>query len=217
MGQSTYRISMDKRWDLEDLYLLPHAYSQNYAFVYCFDTTLDPRDAERIDYALQGYPWRGGYSYVNIYTVLKHQVPSKERPKIAAIQYASPGWIDLALNPDVAMQIAKSVGIYLCASVGAGSTYRKINSILAKINEERARARNAQLKLARAEAIELAKLTQELAKSWDFNSVNQLTHRTGDAEVATRLLMAHYRRMKILGDYVLKGKARFPENLRDDG
>lgn len=30
MGQSTYRISMDKRWDLEDLYLLPHAREGNW-------------------------------------------------------------------------------------------------------------------------------------------------------------------------------------------
>lgn len=217
MPDSIYRIEMDHKWSLEDLFVLPHSYSQNYAFIYCFDTPLDPRDAERIDYALQGYPWRGGYSYVNIYTVLKHQVPSAERPQIASIQYASPGWLDLFLNPDVALQVAKSVSILLGTSVSAAATYRKINKILSGINEDRAKARNQQLKLSQVEAKELSKLTTLLAKDLGFESLDKLTERTGDPEVSTRLLMAHYRRMKQIGEFVTKGKAKFPTKLRDDG
>lgn len=53
---AVYRILMGERWGLEDLYTLPHAYVQNFAFVYCFDTPLLAREEERVNFALQGYP-----------------------------------------------------------------------------------------------------------------------------------------------------------------
>jgi hypothetical protein len=50
----------DGRWDLADLYALPHAFEQCYSFIYCFDADVAPVSSERIAYALQGYPWGGG-------------------------------------------------------------------------------------------------------------------------------------------------------------
>jgi len=67
-----YRVWLNKDWELEDLYEFPHAFSQCYAFVYCLDSELEPRDRDRINYAIREYPWRGGYSYVNIYSVFKN-------------------------------------------------------------------------------------------------------------------------------------------------
>lgn len=96
-----YRVLLDGRWKLDDLYEFPHAFSQCYAFIYCLDSQLNPRDKERIDNALVGYPWRGGYSYVNIYTVFQNQIPIQDRPEIKSISYASPGWLDIFLNADV--------------------------------------------------------------------------------------------------------------------
>jgi hypothetical protein len=48
-------------WSLLDLYTFPHAFDQCYAFVYCFDTDLPERDRNRINSAMESYPWRGGY------------------------------------------------------------------------------------------------------------------------------------------------------------
>ena len=114
---------LDSDWQLADLYIFPHAFSQTYAFVYCLDSKLDPRDRDRINTALTNYPWKGGYSYVNIYTVLQNQVPPEEHPKIYSIQKSSPGWLDLILNVDVAIQVAKSVGVLLGAAAAATRTY----------------------------------------------------------------------------------------------
>jgi len=216
-NSDVYRILMDERWELEDLYTLPHAYAQNFAFVYCFDTPLEASDAARIDFALREYPWRGGYSYVNIYTVLKNQVPHQERPQISSIQYASPGWIDLLLNPDVALQVAKSIGILLGTGVTAAATYKKINKIFLNINKQRREAKIADLKLSQSEVKELNKLSEQLAKSMGFNSLVKLNERTEDPEVSARMLSAHYRRMTIMSEFVKEGKVKFPEKLKDDG
>ena len=196
---------------------LPHSYNQIYSFIYCLDTPHDPRDAERIDFALTEYPWRGGYSYVNIYQVLRNQVPARERPKVASISYNSPGWIDLALNPDVALQIAKALGIYMGSALGAAEAYKKLDKIFAALNKQRREAQNANIKLAQAEAREVAKLNEILASQLGFDSVKELNERTKDPEVTAKLLMVHHRRLRTVSEFVKSGKVELPKELRDDG
>ena len=210
-----YRVLMNERWELEDLYRFPHAYSQTHSFIYCFDTDLDPRDAGRIDFALEGYPWRGGYSYVNIYTVLHHQIPVPHRPKIASIQYASPGWIDIFLNPDVALQVAKSVGILLGAGVAAVEAFKRIDKARLDIAKQRREQDREFAALTAAEVKALNKMSEEIAKHLGFESLQKLQKRTKNPEVTLKTLMAHYRRLRILGDYVESGKVSLPEKLRD--
>lgn len=209
---NTYRVLMDERWDLEDLHLFPHAFGQAYSFIYCLDTDLEPRKAARIDEALQEYPWQGGYSYVNVYQVLHHQVPAEERPKIRAIQYASPGWMDLLLNPDVALRIAKCVGILLGAGVAAVEAFKRIDRLRLDITRERRSASVVQINLAADQIAALNRLCDEAAKHLGFGSLDRLNKRTKNAETTMKLLMAHWRRMSQLVKYVETGKIQLPES-----
>ena len=59
---------------------MPHALEQCYSFVYCLDTEVTPLRPERITAALTGFPWRGGFSYLNVYSVLKGEVLWADRP-----------------------------------------------------------------------------------------------------------------------------------------
>lgn len=210
-----YRVLMNERWELEDLYNFPHAYSQTHAFIYCFDTDIDPRNAERINIALEEYPWRGGYSYVNIYTVLHHQIPALHRPKIASIQYASPGWIDIFLNPDVALQVAKSVGILLGAGVAAIEAFKRVDKARLDIARQRREQNREFARISAEEAKALNEMSEEISKHLGFDSLKKLHQRTKNPEVTLKLLMAHYRRLRILGDYVESGKVSLPEKLKD--
>jgi hypothetical protein len=206
-----YRIIMGQRWALDDLYAFPHTFGQTYSFVYCFDSDLEPRDANRIQKAIAEYPWRGGYSYVNIYAVLWNQVPPDDRPVVASIRYSSPGWMDLLLNVDVAIGVAKAVGIYVGSTMAAAKAYGAIAAVIAKINKERDQSRLAVVKLHREEANVLMKLSNELAAHIGFKNFEALAETTENPEVAAKLLMAHYRRLKVLGDFAQEGKAVLPE------
>ncbi len=210
-----YRVLMDERWELEDLYVFPHAYSQSHSFIYCFDTDLDAKNAARIDIALEDYPWQGGYSYVNIYKVLHHQIPVPHRPKIASIQYASPGWIDILLNPDVALQVAKSVGILLGAGVAAVEAFKRIDRARLDIAKQRREKDTVFAALTAAETKSLNEMSEEIAKHLGFDSLQELQQRTKNPEVTIKVLLAHYRRLRILGDYVESGKVSLPEKLKD--
>lgn len=208
-----YRVLLDGRWRLEDLYEFPHAFSQCYAFTYCLDSELSPRDRERINEAFVGYPWRGGYSYVNIYTVLQNQVPTEERPTIKSISYASPGWLDMFLNPDVAIQVAKSVGILAGSAVAATKAYTTSMKYLAQVSVDRKRAQLQAMQLTQAQHKTFMSMCEDIAKFLGFKNVKELHQHTGNPEVSLKLLAAHYRRTNQLVEFVKKGKVTLPEEI----
>ena len=213
--KQTYRVLLNGDWDLDDLYEFPHAFNQCYAFTYCLDSKLDNYDQQRINGAFAVYPWRGGYSYVNIYIVLQNQVPWRYRPTIKSIQKASPGWLDLFLNADVAIQIAKSVTALSGAGVVAVKSYATIRKTLSQISVERERAKLQTFQISAQQQKTLMGMCEDLAKHLGFKNVKELHQRTGDPEVSLKLLSAHNRRTKVLLEYVEEGKAALPE--RTDG
>lgn len=207
-----YRVLLDERWELDDLYEFSKAYGQVYALIYCFDSSMDINNQKRIDLALKEYPWNGGYSYVNIYKLLKKQITLDHLPRISSIQYASPGWIDLFLNQDVAIQIAKSLSVFMGSAVAATHAYKSIYSVLSEIKRDRKKRKVEEVYLTKKETDILIEINTELAKSLGFDNLQELQERTGNAEVTSKLLCAHYRRLKVLAELAGSGKLDFPIN-----
>src|SRR6478735_5135377 len=160
----TYRILLDENWELRDLHVFPHAYAQAYALVFCLDSELIPMDERRLNEAMRNYPWFGGYSYVNMYGIFERNVPPAFRPSIDSIQYASPGWLDLILRADVAIQIAKSVAALAGAGVAVAVAVRRIDQARPQINRARREHESAMRKLSVQEMKALRQLCEELAK-----------------------------------------------------
>jgi hypothetical protein len=212
-----YRMELPESadWSLLDLYTFPHAFDQCYAFIYCFDTNLPERDRDRINDAIESYPWKGGYSYVNIYTVLQHQIPRPARPKIKSIHKASPGWLEVSLNLEAAVTVAKSVGIIVSSGVGVLVAYNLAMKILSNIRLHKRRAQVEYYQLNAQEIQAVIESCEGLARAMGFRSLQQLHERTRNPEVSLKLLAAHYRRMKTLVDYVRKEKVQLPSPPED--
>jgi hypothetical protein len=212
-----YKVLMNQRWALEDLYTFPHTYSQIYSFIYCFDSELDAYDAERINFSIESYPWRGGYSYLNIYKVLFNQIPYEHRPEIARIQYASPGFMDILLNPDVALKLAESVGILLGIGVAATETYKRIHKNFLEMRAEKKKHDAELITYSATELKSMIEMSETLARQIGFENVAKLDQRTKNPEITLKLLMAHYRRLDILGNFVREGKVALPEQIQEKG
>lgn len=207
-----YRIELPDsvNWTLEDLYVFPRTFEQCYTFVYCLDSDLPARDKEAIDNAFASYPWVGGYSYVNFYQILRTRIPPKSRPKLQSIHKASPGWIDLVLNLDVAVEIAKSVALISGSAAVAAAAYKKAWKLLLSLRTERERAKTEQLRQKKNQIKEVRETCHELAKCMGFTSLAELHERTKDPEISLKMLSAHYRRMRTLHEYDLEGKVKLP-------
>jgi hypothetical protein len=208
---SVYRVLMDGRWQLEDLYVFPHAYSQCYSFIYCLDSDLPPRDRERIADTMSAYPWRGGYNYVNLYTVLRNQIPQAHRPEVRSISYASPGWLDIGLHLDVAIQVAKAVAVLAGSAVAAAKAYATVMKYISQVSAERKRAQLEEMRLTQAQHKTFMGMCEDMAKFLGFKNVRELHEKTGNPEVSLKLLAAHYRRTSQLVEFVEDGTAKLPE------
>ena len=214
MGKNrTYRILLDGSWSLEDLTNFSRVYFQNYSFLYCIETEAVGVAASRIEMVLEQTELRDGLSYVNIYDKFRSFIPRQDRPVIESIQYASPGWMDLALNPEAAVQFAKVMSIFLGSIGSTALTYKKLHDIYLDLGRKRKKKRNDSLKLDAEEVTVAQKLNNELAKGLGFESLSSLDEYTKDTEVSSKLLLAHYRRMKKTAEFVKRGKVEFPEEL----
>lgn len=212
-----YRVLIDGRWSLRDLYDFPHAFMQVYAFAYCLDSELEARDSARIDHALESYPWGGGYSIVNIYTVLQNQVEQRDRPEVASIQYASPGWIDLLLNLTPVLQVAGAITALAGSLTAAAKCYLTLQKLLSEIRLQSRKHEIAEAQVAAQYVRELRELSQELANYIGVQRIAELEKRTQSPLVLAKLLAAEFRRRKVLADFVVQGKAFLPPDSRDEG
>jgi hypothetical protein len=121
-----YIIAIDRNWSLEDLYRFPRAYEQVYFLLYSLYEELEEQDFERITWIFSIFPWQGGYSAVSFYNQLKFIVPKRDRPTIASIRYASPGWIELVLVVAIAYQIERIVKSTAASIETLNALYGKI-------------------------------------------------------------------------------------------
>ena len=202
-----YRVQMEGRWDLADLYEFPHAFEQCYSFINCFDAEVQPIDSNNIVLALRALPWNGGYSYINIYSVLHREINWRDRPRVSEIKYASPGWIELALNLGVAIEVAKAVAAISVSSAVAMKSYTTASKYLSGLKTAREKAKLADLKLTVEQDVALMKLCETHAKFLGFKSVKALTEQTGNPEITLRLLLAHHRRLRDLAKFQEEEKA----------
>lgn len=145
---------------------------------------------------------------MNIYTVFRHQIPVSDRPKIKSIQKASPGWLDLFLNANVAYQLAAAISVLSGSAVSALAAYKKAYSLILSIKASRRKAGVEQMDATAAEMKAMNAMCTELAKQLGFRSLKELHQHTGDPEISLKLLMAHYRRMSVIVEYEKKGKAK---------
>lgn len=205
-----YRVLLDKRWSLEDLNDFSRLYMQNYAFLYCLENNKDNLRAVTLASVLGEYKLRDGLTYVNIYSLFVRHIPKREHPKVRAISYASPGFIELILNYEVAIKIALSIAAFIKGLTATAETYNKLHSIFIELGRKRKEKQNNLLKLDAENIKDVRKLNEELAKGMGFHSLKDMYEKIGDVEEVSKLLMAHYRRMKGMSKFVKEGKIKFP-------
>jgi hypothetical protein len=202
-----YRINIDKKWSLEDLYVFSRTYEQVYFLAYSLFPDLPDEAVGRVLHAYQVFPWRGGYSAVNFYNQLKYAVPSVERPEVKAIRYASPGFIELGLLVSVAASVSLLVKHVAGTIERINSVYNTIISDLQRRKLLRLEVKRKELELSIEQNQAIGEHANMMARMLGFDGHRELTKRTGHAFITLKILLSYYRRLKKLADFQAKGKA----------
>jgi hypothetical protein len=214
----TYRIELDRRWSLEDLYTYPRTYSQVYAFLYSLLAQGEERDEdgeaawemehEWLDDPYLANPWIGGYDAVNFYRQLERRVPKVDRPQVLGLHYGSPGWIDLGLVVAVAVAIRSSVGAFVRAARELHDLYDAIYKGMRERKLMDISVKRQELSLEREKLEFIEDSTARLARLLGVGAPEKLHRRTGNPLASLRILLSYYRRVRTLARYSEKGKAK---------
>jgi len=211
-----YTINIGAAWSLNDLYEFPHVFEQVYAFNCAFLLAEEARDPEKITHTFSSYPWRGGYSAVNFYRVLRSQVPLRLRPSVKSIQYASPGWIGLSLFVPSALLISTVIDRLTKSAGGLNNLYTDIHKGLTERKLMQIDLKHKELDLAQHQ-IDFSISSSELfARQLGFENLSELNKLTGNPISTLKILLSYYRRIRTLSEYVAKGKANFPDSGDSD-
>lgn len=202
--RDTGYIWLDGDWQLEDFSDITKSYVQLYSFAYsiCPDFVGDGKK-DVFGSLYQIYPWRGGYSTVHFYNEIFKRIPKEFRPEIVRIQYASPGFIELALYVAAAGAVARIVKS-ICASI------REVHSVYADIQKNSVQYKLSKINLAREEL----HLEEQRVKFCDSASiklaqliglseqeVDILEKRTnGNKVMKLKILMSVIRRSEIIAE-----------------
>ena len=214
-----YKIPIDGKWSLEDLYRFPRAYEQVYFALEALVPAEDEETEERVNRAFQAFPWRGGYSAVSFYNQLKYVTPPQRRPQVQRMNYASPGLIELYLNLPLAVHIGAMVAS-VAGSIGVcNKVYHSIHSDLQKRKLLRLDVERRRMELTRDELRMVLEMSETMSRMLEIGSPDAVHERTRHPLISLKVLLSVYRRVRTLAEYKIKGKAgiRSINEMIDDG
>lgn len=207
----TTQLGLDGRWGLDELSDTTKDYIQLYGFAYSLIPDLPTARREEIDYIYGKFPWRGGYSTVNFFNQPFHKIPTKLRPEVQRIQYASPGFIELTELLIVAVTIAGIVTT-VCKSLGSvHDLYRSIQK--ASIDHELSKINLAKedLDLKQRQITFCESASKSLAKAFGLTDVQeQLIDQKvqNNPVMKLKILLSVFRRVEPLAKKQAEGKLK---------
>jgi hypothetical protein len=136
------------------------------------------------------HPWRGGWSTVNFFSFAKARVPRTARPRLVALQYASPGWMDLSLVLATALSIRTVVTTFIKGLTQLNQLYNEIYKGMHDRRLMRIDVRERLLQLEQHELEWVMTSTDRLAKLMGFTDVATLNGVTRNPLATLKLLLS---------------------------
>lgn len=209
MQATKTKLHLDGRWNLEELSEATRDYTRLYGFAYSLMADLPTARQEEIDYIYGKFPWRGGYSTVNFFNQLFHKIPTRLRPRVERIQYASPGFIELSELLLVAGTIAGIVKA-VCSSIdSAHQTYRNIQKASVEHNLAKINLRKEELELTEKQIAFCTKASKTLIKVLGLSKAQEqlLENKVqGNPVMKLKILLSVFRRVEPLAKKQNEGK-----------
>ena len=205
-----HRLEIDGEWGLLELSGFGRQYVQVYSILYALHFGADEEDPEdRTSHAFGAFPWTGGWSAVDFYDSLRIAVPPGHRPQIVAMEYASPGYIQLAVIVGVALNIPRIVD-HVCSIIErANATYSSLYKGAMKRKLLKVDARRAQVRLERDELEFAEDATRRLAATMGLDLMDELERLTENPVVRMKILLSLYRRVRDLARMRKSERIRF--------
>ena len=235
MNAKTYSIHLDGDWSLDDFSAMPKPFLQLYSFHFHFvrrgkrlafsaesDFATELIEGDGQSATFNRYPWQGGYSVVHFFDTLKVHTPDSFRPQVRRIAYASPGFIELGCCVAVALSVGKVIKIVCDSASTILRVYNEYhqeasrrNLLRLEVQEKEISVAKQRISLRRDQLEFVREANAHLSSALKIRNVEALDRATGSPLRTMKVLMAYYRRLKVLMDFVEKGMVYFPDDSDD--
>jgi len=208
----TQSFEVDGSWSLQDF----SRFYSKVSDIYVFFAGL--RNWTRIDLSTETrhrireaflHPWRGGFSYVAFFDGLLAAQPEEDRLAVRAVQYASPGHVDVDGHMDVFERLRGSLHDFGRDPVRAKEHYNHVYGSLSKQGYLRLDSRKFIDTDAESEVF--LHQSRELAALVGFDQVDVI-HELADKNslVTLKIVMTLVRRTEGLFSFFAEGRAKLP-------
>lgn len=128
--KGTLRLAMDGEWDLDDLRTLTASIRMGYSYFYWVF-----QEPTYVDSAVKSgiarYFWSGEHVPDRFAQTLYDHIPEKQRLKLVSIQFASPGWIELAASAPILIAFGWVAKIWIKNFDEAFELFKKVDGYFA--------------------------------------------------------------------------------------
>lgn len=199
--KDTFSVLIDKKWSADEIAKLPRKFID--AFTLIKKYSMPNKDGSS---QLSNHPWKGGFSSYQFYSELKATFPSL--PRVIAIQYNSPGYIELSLDKETAKLVKLNVEEYLKHKKDMDSTFTKLTKYL---KDEELNKGDFIPTLTKAQESKLNSLTENLFKEYKQPTWPWIKNITPDMFRSTKLAMSYHRRIKDIARFIEDGRVELAE------
>lgn len=201
-------VDIDGQWEISDLKLFSDSVQDCYSFGFALLGAAGKATTKKINSLFHKHPWRGGFSSVNFFKELYHNIPNEDRAGIRQIAYASPGEIKFYMNGDVADSIRELVNLINEEDSPSLAAYKLTHRHLQDMGWLSKSASDVNLS-----AQEVADLTEVLEGLCEVIGIRDsaehiLELASSDPLAGIKMVLAYHRRLQALADYVATGKAQ---------
>jgi len=206
-------FALDGAWGLPDFASFYNKISDIYAFISAiakFKSAQTSYDEKRsIISAFAHHPFRGGFSYVNLFDHLERLLGSGDSLQVQSIRYASAGYVNVKGNRSVFAEIQEFINIFSNKNEEIGKQYNKLykyladGDFLAQDSAALERTSPEILKLIRDEAKTLA----HMMSFAEFDLMDTFADR--NEVVLAKIIMAFYRRIEQSFMFFAQGRVEF--------
>lgn len=201
-------VDIDGQWEISDLRRFSDLVQDCYSLGFALLGATGQAATNKINAVFHKHPWRGGFSSVNFFKELYRNIPNEDRAAIRKIDYASPGEIKFYMNGDVADSIRELVNGINDDESPAREAYKKAYGYLQNLGW--LSKSDTDIALSDQDITELVELLGDTCEAFglDDSASHILDLASEDPLSAIKIVLAYYRRLQGLADYVATGKAQ---------
>lgn len=210
------RLDVDGEWDMPDFGDFYSRYSDVYYFLAATHAFADSNRSElsrkHIKQAFMSKPFKGGFSYVHLYSALPAGIGRQERLRMDKIKYESPGYVLVHGDGETFAETEALVRAFIDNRGELHDLYNQLHEFLSK-NKYLSMPGNQFLPSDPAAAYIGARAT-EIADKLKLPNLEVVRDLVEDnALVFAKIVLSLYRRLKGTAEFFAQGRMNFTDRV----